>query len=230
MPRIFKITKIDIEKRRKELSDQFPGARFGSIWDICPEAMETFRSALSVGSEEAIQRALTNNPYLIQYAIPHSGHHGIWVFPKPMIKPPTLTRSPGLIPDYLVVTRSSLGYFWHIVEIKRYDIQFASSDGRSYSRDGQRAIAQCNRYLVHFQDYIEAVRANIRIGDLIQPQGAILLIGNSEAESEEQRQCRANFVRTTPKIDVVSYQRILGSLQSDLGSRKRIGHHVASNS
>jgi hypothetical protein len=216
MPRLFQVTTFDREKTRKEWSDEFPGARFGTIWDICPEVMKSFCEALAEESEEAIQKVLTGNPYLIQYAIPHSGHHGIWAFPKPMIKPPTLNGSSGLIPDYLVVTKSSLGYFWYIVEIKRYDVQFASPDGRGYSRDGQRAIAQCNRYLVHFQDYIEAVRSNICIGDLIQPKGAVLLIGNSETESEAQQRCRANFVRTTPMIDVVSYQRIFGGARRKL--------------
>jgi hypothetical protein len=191
--------------------------------------MKSFREALADESEEAIQKVLTSNPYLIQYAIPHSGHHGIWAFPKPMIKPPTLNGSSGLIPDYLVVTKSSLGYFWYIVEIKRYDVQFASPDGRGYSRDGQRAIAQCNSYLAHFQDYIEAVRSNIRIEDLIQPKGAVLLIGNSEVESEAQQRCRANFVRTAPMIDVVSYQRILGALEADLRSSRSIKSRPTDN-
>jgi hypothetical protein len=81
------------------------------------------------------------------------------------------------------------------------------------------AIQQCNGYLAHFQDYIDAVRSNVRIGDLVQPKGAIILIGNSATESEAQRESRANFVRNTPKIDVVSYQRILGSLESDMRTR-----------
>ena len=64
-----------------------------------------------------------------------------------------------------------------------------------------------------------AVRSNVRIAELIQPEGAILLIGNSVVENEGQRRCRANFVRSSPRINVVSYERIVGGLQSDLQSR-----------
>ena len=209
-------SKIDLEASRREWAEEFPGSHFGSRLDITPEVLSTLRAALAVGSEESIQKVLTANPYLIQYAIDYSGHHGIWAFPKPMIKTPGTDGTPGLIPDYLVATRSSLGYFWYVVELKRFDVHFARLDGNDFSQDANKAIAQCNVYLSHFQDYIDAVRSNIRIGELIQPKGAILLIGNSETENEAQRQFRANFVRATPNISVVSYQRIIGSLESDL--------------
>lgn len=210
---------LDREAYRKELAQQFPGANFGCPWDVNATVLEQLRVALSDGREEAIQEVLTANPYLIQYAVDRSGHHGIWVFPKLMIKPPGADKTSGLVPDYLVVTRSSLGYFWHIIELKRFDRQFASQNGNGFSRDGQRAIAQCNKYLMHFQNYIDSVRSNVRVAELIQPEGAILLIGNSLTESDVQRQCRADFVRSTPKINVVSYQRIVESLESDLRSR-----------
>jgi hypothetical protein len=215
-----KFSKIDWEARRREWAAEFPGSHFGSRLDINPAVLNTLSTALVDRSEESIQKALTANPYLIQYAIDYSGHHGIWVFPKPMIRTPGTDGTPGLIPDYLVATRSSLGYFWYVVELKRFDAQFARVDGRGLSRDGNKAVAQCHVYLSHFHDYIDAVRANIRIGELIQPKGIILLIGNSETENEAQRQFRANFVRSTPNINVVSYQRIVGSLESDLAKPK----------
>jgi hypothetical protein len=219
MPGLFQSTKSDRESRKKELVEQFPGAYFGSLWDVSPAVLDALRVALADGREEAIQTVLTANPYLIQYAVDHSGHHGIWAFPKPIIRPRGADGTRGLIPDYLVATRSSLGYFWHVVELKRFNVQFATRDGHSYSRDGHKAIQQGNGYLAHFQDYIDAIRSNVRIGDLIQPKGAIILIGNSATENEAQRQSRMNFVRNTPKINVVSYQRILGSLEADLGTR-----------
>jgi hypothetical protein len=209
------LTVVDLEMR-KELAGQFLGANFGRLRDVNSAVLEDLCAGLSDGREEAIQKVLTANPYLIQYAVDQSGHHGIWVYPKPMIKPPGADRTAGLIPDYLVATRSSLGYYWHVVELKRFDVQFANSDGSGLSAEGHKAVAQCQAYLTHFQDYIDTVRNNVRIPELIQPSGAILLIGNSSAENESQRQCRANFVRNTSKISVVSYQRIVGHLESDL--------------
>lgn len=177
-------------------------------------------SALEAGSEEVIQKVLTANPYLIQYAVKKSGHHGIWAFPKAMIRPRGVDETRGLVPDYLVVTRSSLGYFWHVVELKRFDVQFANRTGDGFSAEANKAIAQCNAYLTHFQDFIDAVRSNIHISELIQPEGAILIIGDSAKENEAQRRCRSDFVRTNSKIDVVSYRRIIERLTSDLAVRQ----------
>ena len=196
----------EVEKKK------FLGANFGCLRDVSPAVLKAFRAARSEGPEEAIQKVITANPYLIQYAVARSGHQGIWVYPKAMIKPPGADGTPGLIPDYLIATRSSLGYFWHVVELKRFDVQFANSDGSGLSSEGHKAIAQCQAYLTHFQDYIETVRNNVRIPELIQPSGAVLLIGNSLAEFEVQRQRRAEFVRNTPRIDVVSYYRIVKGL------------------
>jgi hypothetical protein len=62
-------TKAYLEARRKERAAEFPGAHFGGSWDISPAVRNAFRVALTDGSEEAIQKILTANPYLIQYAV-----------------------------------------------------------------------------------------------------------------------------------------------------------------
>lgn len=219
MPNFSQLTPDYWAAHERECRDQFPGAKFGWPADVKPNVLEALWAALRDGREEAIQTVLTANPYLIQYAADRSGHHGIWVFPKQMIKPPGADGTSGLIPDYLIATRSSLGYFWNLVELKRFDVQFANSDGTGYSADGNKAIAQCDAYLSHFREYIDTIRSHIRIGELIQPEGAILLIGDLETESAAQQQCRTEFVRNNPKIKVVSYRRIVDGLGSDLHSR-----------
>ncbi|MGE3225837.1 MAG: Shedu anti-phage system protein SduA domain-containing protein [Parvibaculaceae bacterium] len=212
----FRVTSAaDMTAYLSELRSQFPGAKFGCPSDRKPP-LSDLGNMLESGSEEIIQEFLAANPYLIQYAVLGSGHHGIWAFPKQMIRPRGADGTSGLIPDFLIVTRSSLGYFWNVVELKRFDVQFSNRKGDGYSSEGNRALAQCSSYLAHFQDYIDAVRSNVRIPELIQPEGAILLMGDSENESDAQRQCRSNFVRNNPKIDVVSYRRIINGLESDL--------------
>jgi hypothetical protein len=151
MPRFDELTEADLDMRRKELAEHFLGANFGSLRDISPAVLKDLHVALLDGREETIQKVVTANPYLIQYAVDQSGHHGIWIYPKQMIKPPGADGTPGLIPDYLVATRSSLGYFWHVVELKRFDVQFANSDGSGLSSEGHKAVAQCQAYLTHFQ-------------------------------------------------------------------------------
>ncbi|WP_421999362.1 Shedu anti-phage system protein SduA domain-containing protein [Reyranella sp.] len=216
-----RVTSEDLAATRRELVQQFPSAKFGWPPDVKSSLLDMLLVALRAGSEEAIQKVLTANPYLIQYAVKGSGHQGIWVFPKAMIKPRGADGTRGLVPDFLIATRSSLGYYWHVVELKRFDVQFANRAGDGYSAEGNKAIAQCNAYLDHFQNYIDAVRSNVHVSELVQPEGAILLIGDSERESDAQRQCRSNYVGNNSKIDVVSYRRIISRLRSDLEVRQR---------
>ncbi len=147
MPNFSQLTPDYWAAREREWRNEFPGAKFG--WCLDPKAnmREALWAALRNGREEAIQATLTANPYLIQYAVDRSGHQGIWVFPKQMIKPKGADGTSGFVPDYLIATRSSLGYFWNLVELKRFDVQFANSDGTGYSVDGNKAIAQCKRLI-----------------------------------------------------------------------------------
>ncbi|MEW6455015.1 MAG: Shedu anti-phage system protein SduA domain-containing protein [Pseudomonadota bacterium] len=216
MPNFRIETHEDRERQLAEWKGYFPGARFGTLRDITRATYQELRRALEEGREESIQNFLTANPYVIQYAIPHSGHHGVWVFPKQMIKPSAKNGVAGLIPDYLVVSRSSLGFFWHVVELKRFDRQFANRKGDDLSIDGSRGVIQCQKYLSHFNDYIDAIRINIQAPELVQPMGAILLIGDSEAESWQQNELRGNFEKSGSKISIVSYRRLIYSLASDL--------------
>lgn len=177
---------------------------------------EEFKAALAAGGEEPIQVFLSANPYVLQYAIPHSGHHGIWVFPKQMIKPRAQNGTAGLIPDYLVASKSSLGFFWHVVEIKRFDRHLSNAAGDGFGVDANQGIVQCQSYLSHFQNYIDAARANIAAPELVQPEGAILIIGDTDVESSRQISIRSQFERTHDKISVLSYRRLLAGLRHDL--------------
>lgn len=219
-----KLTQMDEAywaERRQAARQEFPGAAYGVRSDISAAAVDALEEALHAGPEEAIQGVLTQHPYLIQYAIRESGHHGTWVYPKQMIRPRAATGDAGLIPDFLVVTRSSLGDHWWVVELKRFDTQFADANGTGLSTAGHRAIAQCGTYLSHFREYIDAIRSHARIPRLTQPSGALLLIGDSHAETEAQRAVRANFVRSSPTIDVASYRRIILNARADIGFTER---------
>lgn len=204
------------EEFEAELVAQFPTAHLGLLWHLTPTTLAEFESALEQASEERIQEVLTRHPYLVQYALKHSGHHGVWVFPKATIRPPGLDGSKGLIPDYLVASRSSLGYYWHAVELKRADHLFSNRRGDGLSSEGHKAVAQCGRYLAHFSDYVDSVRTNVSVQEFTQPRGAVLLMGRAQDESDAQRQCRADFDRANPNIDVVSYDRILHGMRRDL--------------
>lgn len=215
-----KLTQMDEAywiERRAEAEREFPGSSFGMRPDLTAEVVDRIEDALHAGSEEAIQVCLTENPYLVQYPIRESGHHGTWVYPKQMIRPKAATGEPGLIPDFLAVTRSSLGDHWWVVELKRFDTQFADSQGGGMSPAGHKAVSQAAGYLSHFREYIDAIRSHARIPRITQPAGALILIGDSRAESAAQRTVRSNFVRTSSNIDVASYRRIVVNARVDVG-------------
>lgn len=217
-PRIFKITSMadfDHEADIAEQAAQFTGSRYGDPRTLKRGLMPEFEAALALGSEEALQRLFTDNPYLLQYVTPNSGHHGIWVFPKQSIRVKATDGTPGLIPDFLVVARNSLGYKWHIVELKRATVQFSNRKGDGYTSDASKGIAQCHRYRTHFVDYIDAVRSFIKVPDLIVPESVILMIGDGTTESDAERLCRAEFDRNTPQMSIVSYDRIRRGLAND---------------
>ena len=218
----FKITSLADMDHEADIAEQrakFPGSQYGDARLLRVGLGDEFETALK-GSEETIQRFLTANPYLLQYVIPNSGHHGTWAFPKKMIRTKRTDGTPGLIPDYLVATRSSLGYYWHIVELKLASVQLAKPGGKSYSSDATGGIAQCSTYLSHFTDYIETVRSNIGVAELITPTSAILLIGDATTETDAQRICRSEFCGLAPRMIVASYDRIRRGLANDLRGRK----------
>ncbi len=131
--KIHALTPEYFAKFHEEQKALFPGSLYGSLSDLTTGLADEFETALRAGPEEAIQSFISAKPYLLQYAIPTSGHHGVWVFPKSMIRTKKVDGTPGLIPDYLLVAANSLGYTWHIIELKRWDTQFANKKGDSLS-------------------------------------------------------------------------------------------------
>lgn len=217
-----KITKWTPEymaKYREQQRALFPGALYGSQLDLKKSLLGEFETALRAGPEEAIQSFLSTNPYLLQYVMQNTGHHGIWVFPKRMIRTPKLNGTPGLIPDYLVVASNSLGYSWHIFELKRWDTQFANDSGDSLSAAGEKAVIQCATYLTYFNEYVETVRSNIGVPEITPPKNVVLLIGDSTTETDAQRIRRDEFCKLAPKIEIASYDRLRRGLINDVSRR-----------
>lgn len=224
-PVIRSMADFDHEAQIKELAAEFPGSQYGDIRTLEDGLMAKFEAALAADCEEAIQRLITANPYLIQYVVPQSGHHGTWVFPKQMIRAKAASGTPGLIPDFLVATSGSLGYKWQIVELKKASVQFAKPTGKGYSRDASDGIAQCATYRAHFANYIETVRSNVGISEIIMPDNVILLIGDAKRETNRQRICRAEFDSLGPNMMVASYDRIRRGLANDLGLNRKVGRN-----
>lgn len=199
----------------KQSAAKFPGSHYGELANLTREKWEQFEKALVNDNEEGIQSALTDCPYLMQYVIRTSGHHGTWVFPKQMIRTKRTDATPGLIPDFLIATQNSLGFSWHIVELKRPSVQFSNAAGNGYSTVGHKGIAQCAAYASHFREYIETIRSNIGVEEIIPPKSVVLVIGDSTKETSNQRICRSNFDGIAKNVEIVTYDRIVRGLAYD---------------
>jgi len=197
----------------------FKGALYGTHRDLRPKLLTELEAALRAGPEEAIQKFITSNPYVLQYALRLTGNHGLWAFPKRVIRTQRIDRTPGLIPDYLVAARNSDGFTWHIVELKRFDTQFGNESGKSLSAAGLKAIVQCATYTQHFEDYIETIRSNVGVREVVTPKNVAILIGDSNLENKPQMARRQEMQRFAPRLDIVSYRRIVLRLYEEMLNR-----------
>lgn len=216
---VAKLTPEYWAKFRKDQAALFPRAIHGSQLDLRRSLVGEFETALRAGKEEAIQRFITANPYLLQYCVQNTGHHGIWVFPKRMIRMQKVDGTPGLIPDYLAVASNSLGYSWHIFELKRWNTQFVNERGDGFSTVGGKAAFQCASYLTHMNEYVESVRSSIGVQEITPPKSVILLIGDSTTETDAQRTRRYEFSKLAPQLEIASYDRLRRGLANDVHHR-----------
>ena len=75
-------TEEDLERYVAEQAALFAGAHYGSIHNVEAALVIELQKALDDGPEESIQQVLAANPYLLQYAMPNTGHHGGLGFSK----------------------------------------------------------------------------------------------------------------------------------------------------
>jgi hypothetical protein len=123
----------------------------------------------------------------------------------------------GLIPDFLAVASNSDGYTWWVIELKRADEHFVNSRGDALTTMGNKALLQCAAYLDQLDNYVDMVRSLMGVPQLGSPKGAVLLIGDSRNENEDQKTSRRRFNNALGhRMHVMSYSRILDGLQSDM--------------
>ncbi len=77
----------------------------------------------------------------------------------------------------------------------------------------------CPRKRVNSSDYIENVRDNIGVTEVIQPKNVILLMGDSRTETGAQTKIRKEHHAIAKRIEVISYDRLRSGLANDLRPR-----------
>ncbi len=105
--------------------------------------------------------------------------------------------------------------------MKTAKVQFAKSSDKSYTPTAAAGIAQCATYRAHFANYIETVRSNAGIEDMIVPANVILIIGDASTETDEEKICRSEFDSLSASMMVASFDHIRRGLRSDLAFKRR---------
>lgn len=120
-------------------------------------------------AETGIDSFLRDHPALLAACMNFTqfGHHGTWVVPQQVVRPPSLPGIRGLKPDYLVGGKGSRGYSWYVVELKSPSDKMFSRNragNMSLSSDANRGICQLLQYI----DYCSAAQSYLR--DILKTQ------------------------------------------------------------
>ncbi|HEV7473921.1 MAG TPA: Shedu anti-phage system protein SduA domain-containing protein [Pyrinomonadaceae bacterium] len=145
---------------------------------------------LTNATETTIDGFLKEHPALLAGCMNFTmfGHHGSWVVPQQLIRPPSLDEIRGLKPDYLVGGKGSRGYSWFVVELKSpKDKLFTreKSGTISLSSVANRGICQLLRYIDYCSSAQSYLRDSLRLKEFREPKG-FLIIGR-EAELSGDR-------------------------------------------
>lgn len=105
--------------RHQYPSDWPPKEYYVLQGDVTRAQLETFKNLVnSNASESQIDLFLQNNLPVLACCLTffRTGHHGTWIIPQQMIRPPRNSVEPGLKPDYLLGGRNSEGFTWSVLD------------------------------------------------------------------------------------------------------------------
>jgi hypothetical protein len=125
-------------------------------------------------------------------------------------------RVPGLVPDFIIGGRSSLGFQWMVVELKGADENVFSKNGRdiSLSRTASRGVCQLLEYI----DFCAKSQANIRdslnLTDFREPTGLLVVGTQAESSDPRKRDLKAAWNRAKGSLQIRSYNAFLRACEN----------------
>lgn len=209
----------------KQWPEHWPSKdHYVSQHDVTREQFLGFKNLIeNRASETEIERFLADNQEILALLIFlfSSGHHASWIYPKQNIRPSS-GEAGGMIPDYVMAGANSDGVSWYILELKGANHNgFVSRGKRVYlSNEANKGICQLMNYIdasARSQGYL---RDELRLNGYREPNG-ILLIGNGdEAENDQIQAFKGAWNRMNPRVQIVSYARLLRVVETKLDSKK----------
>ena len=168
--------------------------------------------------ETAIDNFLRSNPALLAACMNFTqfGHHGTWVVPQQLARPPSLPEIRGLKPDYLVGGKGSRGYSWYVVELKSPSEKMFSRDqaGNIFlSGVANRGVCQLLQYIDYCSAAQSYLRDTLNLKGFKEPKGFLIVGREAELSNDidAQELSRAFNELMAPRIEVRSFDALVRS-------------------
>jgi len=192
-----------------------PKEYFVSEHKVTKVQLEEFRKLVNNSADEtAIDRFLRNNLEVLVNALSFvsTGHHGAWVVPQQIIRPPQGDVIHGLIPDYLVGGKNSDGFNWFVLELKGANEKiFTKSKGRLiFSNTTHKGVFQLLEYIDYCSEAQSYLRDSLHLARFREPRGILLIGREDELIYDEYREhLKSAWNRLARNLEVRTYDSLL---------------------
>ena len=212
----------DIKLGEWEYPDDWPPKRFSvSHLDVSGSQLDKFKSLVdSNAGETDIATFLNINKSVLVNSLSEfkTGHHGAWVIPKQMIRPPMTGSKKGLIPDYILGGLSSEGFKWFVLELKGADQKILTETNKIlyFGAVANKAICQTIEYIDYCASAQAYLRDSLKLKDFREPKGLILIGRDTEFSNDDRhREFKSAWNRFIGhKIEIRTYNSLLRSIES----------------
>lgn len=171
-------------------------------------------------SETKIENFLKTNKNILANILRllNTGNHGAWGIPKQMIRPHGPHNQKGHIPDYLLGGLSSNGFEWYVLELKGADQKILKKTKNilCFGSDANKAICQVMEYIDHCAEIQAYLRDTLKLKDLREPKGLILIGSETEFSNDKRREkfksAWNRFMKN--KIEIRTFGSLLREVES----------------
>ncbi len=170
--------------------------------------------------ETEIANFLKNNKSVLVNSLRslNTGHHGAWVIPKQMVRPPMAESQKGLIPDYVLGGLSSDGFEWFVLELKGADQRIITESNNLlyFGSVANKAICQTIEYIDYCASVQAYLRDSLKLRDFREPKGFILIGRETEFPNDSRREkFKSAWNRFMGhKIEIRTYDSLLRVIES----------------
>lgn len=168
--------------------------------------------------EREIDAFISDNPVVLTIPLDffRTGHHGGWVVPKKAVRSRVSQGIPGLIPDFLIGGRSSMGFTWMVIELKGAGDNLFSkvSDKIYFSKTANQGICQLLEYIDFCSKSQANIRDSLRLTDFREPTGLMIIGTESEFDDPRKRDLKSAWNRKMGSLEIRSYDALLRTCES----------------